>query len=132
MKPKFRTFKESDDMLLEFSLNMNMDRRHLTESQRAMIAARMTGRGSGFRSDLHKFVQVTRDQAVSRCRTSRAFAFFTRVLLDTRARFRFNRDAERFTCLLILEFWEYLCFLASAMVTMEAVPKTDLTHSVGH
>ena len=41
IEPKFRTYEGTDGELLDFVLSANLHRRHLNESQRAVVAAKM-------------------------------------------------------------------------------------------
>jgi hypothetical protein len=49
--PRFKPFEGGDP--LAYVLSLNLERRHLNESQRAMIAARLANMGRGARTDLH-------------------------------------------------------------------------------
>ena len=48
-EPSFRTYEGEDDDLLSFVVSLNLRRRHLTESQRAMVAARIANLKHGQR-----------------------------------------------------------------------------------
>ena len=50
-KPKFKEYKGKDP--LAFVISANLHRRHLSESQRSLIAARMATQKRGARTDLH-------------------------------------------------------------------------------
>ncbi len=51
VKPEYRTFKGTDAGALAFIISANIQRRHLTEPQRAMAAARIATLRDGVRSD---------------------------------------------------------------------------------
>jgi hypothetical protein len=51
-KPETRTFSGDDADLVEFVVSLNLHRRHLNESQRAMVAARIANMRQGERTDL--------------------------------------------------------------------------------
>lgn len=52
IEPRFRTYEGDDGSLLNFVVSLNLRRRHLTESQRAMVASRIANLASGQRADL--------------------------------------------------------------------------------
>ncbi len=52
LEPKFRTYEGRDGELLDFVLSANLHRRHLNESQRAVVAAKMATMPQGARTDL--------------------------------------------------------------------------------
>lgn len=52
IEPRFRTYEGDDADLLSFVVSLNLRRRHLTESQRATVAARIATMRQGERTDL--------------------------------------------------------------------------------
>ena len=52
VEPRFEPFVGPDDSLAAFVISMNLHRRHLNESQRAMVAARIASMKRGARTDL--------------------------------------------------------------------------------
>lgn len=52
VKPQYREFKGNDAQALSFVVSANVQRRHLTESQRAMAAAKIANMKQGSRTDL--------------------------------------------------------------------------------
>jgi ParB-like chromosome segregation protein Spo0J len=52
VEPRMKTFEGSDEELVPFVLTQNMDRRHLTDSQRAMAASELAKLEQGARTDL--------------------------------------------------------------------------------
>jgi N6-adenosine-specific RNA methylase IME4/ParB-like chromosome segregation protein Spo0J len=51
LPPEFRGYEGDDDLLVSFVVSLNLHRRHLNESQRAMVAAKIANLGHGQRSD---------------------------------------------------------------------------------
>ncbi len=51
-EPRFQTYIGPDDNLANFVISMNLHRRHLNESQRAMVGARIASMKRGARTDL--------------------------------------------------------------------------------
>src|SRR4051794_29645242 len=47
VEPRFATYEGADEAVLDRVLSLNLHRRHLTEGQRAMIAARLATLGKG-------------------------------------------------------------------------------------
>ena len=47
VEPRFQTYIGPDDSILPFVVSLNLHRRHLNESQRAMVAGRLAGMGKG-------------------------------------------------------------------------------------
>jgi hypothetical protein len=47
IEPDYRVFEGPDDSLVKFVLDLNLHRRHLNESQRAMVAAKISNLGEG-------------------------------------------------------------------------------------
>jgi ParB-like chromosome segregation protein Spo0J len=52
VQPEFRTYAGDESSLLSFVVSLNLHRRHLNESQRAMVAARLANMRQGARTDL--------------------------------------------------------------------------------
>ena len=69
VEPRFRTYKGDDP--LSFVLSLNLHRRHLDESQTAMVAARMANLEPGRPSEKAQICAVTQVEAAERTRVSR-------------------------------------------------------------
>ena len=69
VEPRFQTY-EGDDPL-EFVISLNLVRRHLDESQTAMVAARMANLEPGRPSEKAQICAVTQVEAAERTRVSR-------------------------------------------------------------
>jgi hypothetical protein len=52
VEPTFRTWDGDEADLVKFVVDLNLHRRHLNESQRAMVGARLANMRQGERSDL--------------------------------------------------------------------------------
>jgi len=80
VEPRFRTY-EGDDPLA-FVLSLNLLRRHLDESQTAMVAARMANLEPGRPSEKAQICAVSQGEAAERTRVSRrTVQHATKVLL---------------------------------------------------
>jgi ParB-like chromosome segregation protein Spo0J len=61
--PLTRTFAGADDELVQFVVSLNLHRRHLDESQRALVAARLATMRQGARTDLTAIAAMSQPQA---------------------------------------------------------------------
>ena len=68
----FKTeFEGNEAGLLQLVIDKNLSRRHLNESQRAMVAARMATMRQGARSDLSQICAMSQQEAADRMNVSR-------------------------------------------------------------
>ena len=71
VEPRFKTFEEPDDKLLDFVLSLNSHRRQLNETMRAMAAAKVANMPQGARMDLPQNCgKLSQDEAAGKLRTS--------------------------------------------------------------
>lgn len=64
VEPQTRTYDGDDSGLVKFVVSLNLHRRHLNESQRAMVAARLANLGKGQRADrVDSKILLSQDQA---------------------------------------------------------------------
>src|SRR5690606_38581155 len=64
IEPQTRTYDGDDSGLVKFVVSLNLHRRHLNESQRAMVAARLANLGKGQRADrVDSKILLSQDQA---------------------------------------------------------------------
>src|SRR5690606_7446867 len=71
IEPETRTYTEDDATLVKFVLSLNLHRRHLNESQRAMVAARIANLGKGQRADrIDTAIAVSQEQAADHLNVS--------------------------------------------------------------
>jgi len=66
------SFEGHEDELLELVLDRNLNRRHLNESQRAMVAARLATMRQGARTDLAQICARSQKEAAGRLNVSRS------------------------------------------------------------
>jgi hypothetical protein len=64
-------------------ISLNLARRHLNESQRAMAAARLANMKQGARTDLASIEAMSQTQAADRLNVDRSSVQRARVVLDT-------------------------------------------------
>ncbi len=69
--PAFQTYIGPDDSLTAFVVSMNLKRRHLDESQCAMVAARIADMPQGARTDLAQICAMSQDEAADKLQVSR-------------------------------------------------------------
>jgi ParB-like chromosome segregation protein Spo0J len=69
--PKFRTFEGKDVELVPFVVSLNVHRRHLNESQRAMVAEKIANARQGERRDLVEISTMTQTDAAELLNVSR-------------------------------------------------------------
>ncbi len=67
IEPKTKVFRGDEKSALAFVLSTNLHRRHLDESQRAMVAARIATLGHGQRKDPEMQNCISRDSAAEQC-----------------------------------------------------------------
>lgn len=86
VEPTFRTYDGDDP--ITFAVSMNLKRRHLSESQRAAVAAQIANMESGHRADYAKngaggeiYPAVTVDEAAEMLNVSRASVVNARTVL---------------------------------------------------
>jgi hypothetical protein len=78
-----KTQFEGDEIaLLQFLIDKNVNRRHLDESQRAMVAARIATMKQGARTDLAQICAMSQPQAAERLNVSRRLAQDAGDVLD--------------------------------------------------
>lgn len=84
VKHKFRDFKGNDDAALAFVISANVHRRHLTDSQRAMAAARIATLRDGVRTDRQgaQICAPSQDQAAEQFDVSRRTVQHARKVID--------------------------------------------------
>jgi N6-adenosine-specific RNA methylase IME4 len=81
--PSFRTYEGADSRLVAFVVSLNLHRRHLTESQRGLIAARIANMKSGTRTDLVPIDTTSLDAAAELMNVGRATAARGKKVLDS-------------------------------------------------
>ena len=81
IEPKFINFDGDDKKALEFVVSRNLARRHLNESQRSMIAAKLANMLSGERTDLEPSANL---QKVSQTSAANRFNVSTRSVASAR------------------------------------------------
>lgn len=69
---KFRTYDGDDESLVAFVLSLNLHRRHLDESQRAMVAARIANMRQGERTDIAQIQAMSQSAAAELLNVSRS------------------------------------------------------------
>ena len=83
IEPGFRTYTGPDSGLLRFAVSLNLHRRHLTESQRSMIAARLANMRQGERTDLASIdARLSQEDAAELMRVSRESAQRAKAVLE--------------------------------------------------
>lgn len=83
IKPKFKEYAGTSP--ITFVLSKNLHRRHLTESQRAMVAAKLATMKQGERTDLEpsaNLQKVSRDSAAEACKVSTRSVASAREVID--------------------------------------------------
>lgn len=65
VEPQFRTHTGSDDELVGFVVSLNLHRRHLNESQRAMVAARIANMDRGRPTENSSIEPISQDAAAA-------------------------------------------------------------------
>lgn len=71
IEPATRTYEGADESLVSFVLSLNLHRRHLNESQRAMVAARIAGMRQGARTDIAPIGAMSQEDAAEALNVSR-------------------------------------------------------------
>jgi N6-adenosine-specific RNA methylase IME4 len=79
--PQFREWDGTEDKLLPFVISLNLKRRHLNESQRAMIAANMANLGWGQRTDRVANLQLS---PVTQTEAAKMFNVSPRLVADAK------------------------------------------------
>jgi len=72
VEPVFREYTGDESGLIQFSLSLNLHRRHLSESQRALIGARVANMRQGSRTDLASIEAMSQAQAAELLNVSRS------------------------------------------------------------
>jgi N6-adenosine-specific RNA methylase IME4/ParB-like chromosome segregation protein Spo0J len=68
---EFRGYEGDDDKLVSFVVSLNLHRRHLNESQRAMVAARIANMRQGARRDIVEISTMSQSDAADLLNVSR-------------------------------------------------------------
>lgn len=79
---RFNTYSGTDDDLVPFVISLNLKRRHLDESQRAMVAARIANMRQGARTDLAQICARSQSQAAELLNVSRRAVQHADVVMD--------------------------------------------------
>jgi hypothetical protein len=82
IKPEYRKFEGSEGELLSFVISMNLKRRHLNESQRAMIAARLANKPLGGAS--YRSANLQTDPGVSQSDAAAMFSVSPRLVASAK------------------------------------------------
>lgn len=71
LEPSFRTYVDDDSKLVPFVISLNLHRRHLNESQRSMVGARIANLDHGQRADrVDTAIAVSQEQAARQLNVS--------------------------------------------------------------
>jgi N6-adenosine-specific RNA methylase IME4 len=65
VEPKLRDWSGTQEQALRYGISLNLNRRHLDESQRAMVAARVADMRQGERRDLQQICRTSQTDAAS-------------------------------------------------------------------
>jgi len=84
-EPPTRTFEGDDADLVAFVVSLNLHRRHLDESQRAMVAGRIATMPRGARTDLGSIDTTSLDQAAEMLNVGRASVARAKKVLESPA-----------------------------------------------
>jgi hypothetical protein len=71
IRPEFKEFLGGKDQGLLYVISLNLKRRHLNESQRAIIAAKLANMPSGFRSDIKPSANLPEVKVISQPEASK-------------------------------------------------------------
>lgn len=82
VEPETRTFVGPDESLIPFVVSLNLHRRHLTESQRAMVAARLANMRPGRPLETAEISAVSQGEAAALLNVSRASVQFATKVQD--------------------------------------------------
>jgi ParB-like chromosome segregation protein Spo0J len=82
VEPQTRIFEGEDGELVPFVVSLNLHRRHLDESQRAMVAARLATMRQGARTDLASIEAMSQSQAADLLNVGRASVQRAKEVID--------------------------------------------------
>lgn len=82
IQPRFQTYIGPDDSVVSFVVSLNLHRRHLNESQRAMVAARLAGMGKGRPVENASIEAFTQPEAAKQLNMSRPSVQRARRVLE--------------------------------------------------